>query len=416
MTRADFPILQRTVHGGKPWIYLDNAATTQKPQAVIDAVSDFYTWHNSNVHRGAHTVSAEATAMYEASRETVKDFLNAARTEEIIFTQGTTESINLVASSWGGANLAPGDEVLVTDMEHHANIVPWYMICERTGAVLKHVPIHDDGSLDLAAAEEMMTERTKMFAFTHVSNTTGVINPARELCAMARQRGITTLVDGAQAVAHFAVDVQVIDCDFYVFSGHKVYGPTGIGVLYGKYHVLDAMPPYQGGGAMIKDVTFEKITYNDVPTRFETGTPSIAGAVGLRASLQASFQASVPASLQASLQGSQHDSLTGTLAGTLACKLAGTLTETLAGFRVLGDTPMKIDIVSFVVEGVHASDIGMLLDEQGIAVRVGHHCTMPLMRRFGVESTVRASFAFYNTPEEAEKLVDGVHKAVKMLR
>lgn len=397
MTRDDFPILKRTVHG-KPWIYLDNAATTQKPQAVIDAVADFYRLHNSNVHRGAHTVSAEATAMYEASRETVKGFLNAASTDEIIFTKGTTDSINLVAASWGAKNLKAGDVVLITEMEHHANIVPWHMICERTGAILQWVPVLDDGTLDLDMASRMLTPQVKMFAFTHASNTTGAINPVRDLCAMARRQGITTLVDGAQAVAHLPVDVQDIGCDFYVFSGHKVYGPTGIGVLYGRYDVLLNMPPYQGGGAMIHTVSKSGITYLDPPQRFETGTPHVAGAVGLRVGLRVGFQVGQGVGLREAL----HEVLLEDLRSIDRLNLVGRPTE-------------HLPIYSFVVRGVHSADIGMLLDEQGIAVRVGHHCTQPLLKRFGLDATVRASFAFYNTKEEADALVAGIRKAVKML-
>lgn len=393
MTRDDFPILKRTVHG-KPWIYLDNAATTQKPQAVIDAVSEFYRMHNSNVHRGAHTVSAEATVMYEDARETAREFLNAARTEEIIFTKGTTDAINIVAAAWGSKNLKQGDVVLITEMEHHANIVPWHMICERTGAILQWVPVLDDGSLDLESAAAMLTPQVKMFAFTHASNTTGAINPVRDLCAMARRQGITTLVDGAQAVAHLPVDVQDLGCDFYAFSGHKVYGPTGIGVLYGKYDVLVEMPPYQGGGAMIHTVSKSSITYLDPPQRFETGTPHIAGAVGLRVSLRVSRRVSLRDAPLENLHEDLHE---------------------VPGLRLIGRPANHLPIYSFVVRGVHSNDIGMLLDEQGIAVRVGHHCTQPLMQRFGVSSTVRASFAFYNTKEEADALIDGIRKAVKML-
>lgn len=405
MTRDDFPILKRTVHG-KPWIYLDNAATTQKPQAVIDAVADFYRMHNSNVHRGAHTVSAEATAMYEASRETVKEFLNAASTDEIIFTKGTTDSINLVAASWGAKNLKAGDVVLITEMEHHANIVPWHMICERTGAILQWVPVLDDGSLDLEMASRMLTPQVKMFAFTHASNTTGAINPVRDLCAMARRQGITTLVDGAQAVAHLPVDVQDIDCDFYVFSGHKVYGPTGIGVLYGRYDVLLNMPPYQGGGAMIHTVSKSGITYLDPPQRFETGTPHVAGAVGLRVGLRGGFHGGLRGGLHVDSHEDHHEDLHEDLREAL---------HEIPHLSLVGRPTEHLPIYSFVVRGVHSADIGMLLDEQGIAVRVGHHCTQPLLRRFGLDATVRASFAFYNTKEEAEALVAGIRKAVKML-
>jgi len=399
--RDQFPILQRTVHGGKPLVYLDTAATSQKPRVVIDAIDGYYAMHNSNVHRGAHTISAEATTMWERTRRTVQQFLNASREEEVIFTRGTTESINLVASSWGDQNIAAGDEILITGMEHHANIVPWQMLCQRKGAVLKHIPVRPDGSLEMEAVPALLTERVKMFAMTHVSNTLGTVNDVQTLCAMARERGITTLVDGAQSVLHRTIDVQEIGCDFFAFSAHKLYGPTGIGCLWGRYEILDAMPPYQGGGAMIKHVTYAGTEYEDVPTRFEAGTPHIAGAAGLEAAINWFRLLDLPAI-------DEHDQA--------LVERATEGLQQIEGMRIIGTTPHKIGIVSFVIEGLHGTDIGMLLDEQGVAIRTGHHCTMPLLESFGVGSTCRASFGVYTTMEEIDVFLVAVNKAVRMLR
>ena len=403
--REQFPILTSVVHGTKPLVYLDNAATTQKPRAVIDAVTTFYSKQNSNVHRASHALSAVATQLFETARLRTAEFLNAAQQEEIVFTRGTTEAINLVASSWGDRNVKRGDEILITGMEHHANIVPWQMLCARVGATLRIVPVSDDGSLDINAVTDssstLLTERTKLFAMVHASNTTGTVNPVKQLCALAHERGVTTLVDGAQAVAHGRVDVQDIGCDFYVFSAHKLFGPTGIGVLYGRFDVLDHMPPYQGGGSMIHHVSFEGTTFNDVPMRFEAGTPHIEGAVGMLAALEW-------------YRGLDHEAITEHEERMLTA--ATTVLQTIDGMKIIGTTPGKIPVISFNVEGVHGHDIGTLLDEQGVAVRTGHHCTMPLMERFGVGSTCRASFALYNTMEEVDVFTSAVERSIRLLR
>lgn len=399
--REQFPILSRTVHGGKPLVYLDTAATSQKPRVVIDAIDGYYAMHNSNVHRGAHTISAEATTMWERTRRTVQQFLNAPREEEVIFTRGTTESVNLVASSWGDQHITAGDEILITGMEHHANIVPWQMLCQRKGAILKHIPVLPDGALDMDAVPGLLTDRVKMFSMTHVSNTLGTVNDVPALCAMARERGVTTMVDGAQSVLHKKIDVQEIGCDFFAFSAHKLYGPTGIGCLWGRYEILDAMPPYQGGGAMIKHVTYAGTEYEQVPIRFEAGTPHIAGAAGLEAAINWFGLLDLEAL-------DEHER-----------SLVERATEGLQqidGMRIIGSTPQKIGIVSFVIEGLHGTDIGMLLDEQGVAIRTGHHCTMPLLESFGVGSTCRASFGVYTTMDEVEAFLVAVSKAVRMLR
>lgn len=399
--RAQFPILSRTVHGGVPLVYLDSAATTQKPDVVITAIDQFYRMSNSNVHRAAHALSAEATSIWEGARARVARFLGAQRTEEVVFTRGTTESINLVAASWGSMNVRAGDEILITGMEHHANIVPWQLLCERTGAVLKAVPVLDDGSLDISAVDELLTERTRLFAMVHASNTTGTINEVGALCAMAAAKGVRTLVDGAQAVLHQPVDVQAIGCDFYVFSAHKLYGPTGLGVLWGRYDLLEAMPPYQGGGAMIQHVSVERSVYEAPPLRFEAGTPHIAGAAGLGAAIDWFDTLDLDAMAQ------HEDRLT---------HRATSIIHQVEGARVIGEAPRKIGVVSFVIEGVHGTDLGMLLDEQGVATRTGHHCTMPLLERFQVGSTCRVSFAAYSTDEDLDVFERALTKAVRMLR
>ncbi|ROR32596.1 cysteine desulfurase [Inmirania thermothiophila] len=393
--RRDFPVLHQEVHG-RPLVYLDNAATAQKPRAVIEAVDRFYRRDNANVHRGVHTLSQRATAAYEGARETVRRFLNAADPREIVFVRGATEGINLVAQSFVRPRLRPGDEILVTEMEHHANIVPWQMVCEATGARLRVVPIDERGALDLEAFHRLLGERTRFLAVVHVSNALGTINPVAEMVAAARARGIPTLVDGAQAVPHMAVDVQALGCDFYAFSGHKVFGPTGIGALYGRLEVLESMPPWQGGGDMIRVVTFERTEYHDVPHRFEAGTPHIAGAVGLAAAIEY-------------LEGIGMERITA-WEQTLLRHATARLAE-VPGLRIIGTAPEKAAVISFVVEGIHAHDLGTILDHEGVAVRAGHHCTMPVMDHFGVPATARASFAFYNTLEEADRLVAALHRA-----
>ena len=391
--RADFPILQREVNG-KPLVYLDNAASTQRPDAVVDAVSTFYRTSNSNVHRGVHRLSQEATKQFEDARRTMAGFLGADE-REIVFTRGTTEAINLVANAYGNANVRAGDEVVITWMEHHANIVPWQMLCERTGATLKVVPIHDDGTLDMEAFASLLTERTKVVAVGHISNALGTINPIRDIASMAHDAGAVLVVDGAQGAPHGHVDVRELGADFYALSGHKMYGPTGIGVLYGNKALLDAMPPWQGGGDMIRLVTFEKTTYNDAPFRFEAGTPNIAGAIGLAAA--ATY-----------LQELGIDGIAGHEADLMAY---GTrrLGE-IEGLRFTGTAPHKAGVLAFVLEGVHPHDIGTILDSEGVAVRTGHHCAQPVMERFGVPATTRASIGIYNTRAEIDALVDALAK------
>jgi len=393
--RDDFPILSRKIHG-KPLVYLDNAATTQKPRAVIAAVRRYYFVSNANVHRGVHALSDRATRAYEEARSRVARFLNAREDREIVFVRGATEAINLVAQTYGLLRLREGDEVLVTEMEHHANIVPWQMVCDRAGARLKVAPVLDSGELDLGAYERMLAGRTRLAAVTHVSNALGTVNPVREMIGMAHARGIPVLVDGAQAAPHIPVDVQALGCDFYVFSGHKLYGPTGIGVLYGKAEHLEAMPPYQGGGDMILRVTFEKTTYNAIPWKFEAGTPNIAGAVGLRAAIDYLDEIGLPAV-------SAHES------DLLAC--ATEEVGRIPGVRIVGTAKEKAGILSFVVDGVHPHDIGTILDHEGVAIRAGHHCAMPLMDRLGLPATARASFGLYNTPAEVDLLAAGIRKA-----
>jgi len=392
--RRDFPILEGRVWC-KPLVYLDNAATSQKPRAVLDALQRYYTEHNSNVHRGVHWLSAAATRDYEAARDKVRAWINAGDRAEIVFTRGTTESINLVAQSFARPRLKPGDEILLTHMEHHSNIVPWQLACEQTGAKLRVIPIDDRGELRLDTLDDLLTERTRLFAFVHVSNALGTINPARELVARARALGVPVLVDGAQATPHQRVDVRELDCDFYAFSGHKLFGPTGIGVLYGRRALLEEMPPYQGGGEMIRRVTFEKTTWNDLPYKFEAGTPDIAGAVGLGAAidyLEGLDWAAIAAHEQA-LLAHATESL-----------------QALDGIRIFGQAKRKAAVISFLMDGAHAHDIGTILDQEGVAVRTGHHCTQPLMDRFGVAATARASFAFYNTRAEVDALVAGLGK------
>ncbi len=396
--RQDFPLLGEKIRG-KPLVYLDNAATSQKPQVVIDTIRQFLSTYNSNVHRGVHQLSERATEAYEQARTRVQGFINAAESREIIFVRGTTEAINLVAQSYGRTHIGTGDEIVISAMEHHSNIVPWQILCEQTGAVLRVVPINDDGEMLLDEYVTLLTPRTRLVAVAHVSNALGTINPVREIIRLARRQGVPVLVDGAQAVPHLKVDVRELDCDFYGFSGHKVFGPTGIGVLYGRARLLEAMPPYQGGGDMIKSVTFAKTVYNDLPFKFEAGTPHIGGVIGLGAALDY-------------LDGVGLDRVTAYEHELLAH--ATEALSTIPGVRIIGTAKEKASVVSFVMDGVHAHDIGTVLDHEGIAIRAGHHCAMPVMQRFGVPATARASLAFYNTREEVDALVRGIHKVIEM--
>ena len=396
--RQDFPVLHQEVNG-KPLAYFDNAATTQKPQVVLDALAHYYSRDNANIHRGIHTLAERATAAFEETREAVRAFLNAPSAEEIIFTRGTTEAINLVATSWGRTHLRAGDEVMISGMEHHSNIVPWQMVCEERGATLKVIPVLKDGSLDMEAFEVLLTPRVKMVAVVYVSNSLGTINPVKTLIDKAHAVGARVLLDGAQASSHLVIDVQSLDCDFYVFSGHKIYGPTGAGALFGKREVLEAMPPYQGGGEMIKEVTFEKTTYNDIPYKFEAGTPHIADVVAMRAAIDY-------------LQALGKETLAAYEQELLA--YATEAVQDIPGIALVGTAPEKISILSFVMEGIHHFDIGMMLDARGVAIRTGHHCTQPLMHHFGIEGTARASFAFYNTTTEVDRMVEGLHRIAKL--
>ncbi len=395
--RADFPILHQEVNG-KPLVYLDNGATTQKPQVVIDAIANYYRTTNSNVHRGAHTLSDQATQMFEDARITMQKFLNAAKSEEIIWTRGTTESINLVAQTWVRSNVKAGDEIIISGMEHHSNIVPWQMVCEQTGATLKVIPVLDDGSLDYNAYLKLLSEKTKFVAVVHVSNALGTLNPVEDIIREAHNVGAKTLIDGAQAVAHWDIDVQALDCDFYAFSGHKLFGPTGLGVLYGKEALLNAMPPYQGGGEMILHVSFEKTTYNVLPYKFEAGTPNIAGAIAMAAAIN------YLNSLDRVVLAKHEDAL---------LARANELAAQTDGIRLIGTSAKKAGVFSFLIEGTHPHDVGTLLDQQGIAVRTGHHCAMPVMEQFKIPGTIRASFTFYNTLDEVDALFKAIEK-VKM--
>jgi len=392
--RSDFPILRESAHG-KPLIYLDNAATTQKPQAVIDRIAQYYLHENANVHRAVHLLSERATTAYEDARKTVSRFLHADDPREIIFVRGTTEAINLVAHSYGRTHVGPGDEVVVTAMEHHSNIVPWQMLCEEKSARLRVVPMTDEGELRIDEFERLLSERTKIVAVVHVSNALGTINPVRQIVDKAHARGIPVLVDGAQAVAHMPVDVQALGCDFYAFSGHKVFGPTGIGALYGKASLLEQMPPYQGGGDMISSVTFERTRYNVLPYKFEAGTPDISGAIGLAAALD--YVESIGLER---IHDHEHDLLA---YGTAALK-------TVTGLRMTGTAKDKAGILAFVLDGVHPHDIGTILDREGVAIRAGHHCCQPLMDRLGVPATARASLALYNTRADIDALASALHK------
>jgi len=395
--RDDFPILDQMVHD-KPLVYLDNGATTQKPLSVIDALENYYRKDNSNVHRGAHALSDRATIAFEDARKTVQNFLNTQHSEEIIWTRGTTESINIVAQSFGQMFITKGDEIIVSAMEHHANIVPWQMLCERTGAKLKVIPVSDEGELDMAAFSDMLSPKVKMVSVVHVSNALGTVNPVAKIIKLAHDMGAKVLIDGAQSVAHFPVDVQKLDADFYVFSGHKVFGPTGIGCLYGKKELLDQMPPVQGGGEMIERVSFEGTTYQGLPFKFESGTPNISGAIGLDAALKY-----LMALDRTALSEYEDDLLDYAHERAAQCE----------GMRVIGTAKNKAGVLSFLIDGTHPADIGMLLDQQGIAVRTGHHCAMPIMDQFAIPGTARASFSIYNTRQEVDALFDGIEK-VKM--
>jgi cysteine desulfurase/selenocysteine lyase len=392
--REDFPILRQRVHG-KPLVYLDNAATSHKPQSVIDALSNFYIHENSNVHRGVHELSERATRDYENARVTVQRLLNAQHPREIIFVRGTTEAINLVAQSYGRQHVRPGDEIIISTMEHHSNIVPWQLLCEQTGGVLRVVPIDEYGEFQLDEYKKLLGPRTRLVSVVHLANALGTVNPIKEIVALAHQYQVPVMVDGAQAVPRMPVDVRELDCDFYAFSGHKAYGPTGIGVLYGKAHLLDSMPPYQGGGDMISSVTFARTTYNVLPYKFEAGTPNIAGAIGLAAALDYLSALGLSA-----IEKHELDLLT---YGTQAL-------ANIPGLRMIGTAPRRAGLLSFVLEGVHAHDVGTILDQEGIAIRTGHHCCQPVMDRFGVPATARASFGVYNTRQEIDALVQGLEQ------
>ncbi len=398
--RADFPVLQMKVHG-KPLVYLDNAATTQKPQSVLDALDQYYREYNANVHRGVHALSQRATDAYEAARTKVQHLINAASTNEIVFVRGTTEAINLVAQSYGRSRFKVGDEIVLSRIEHHSNIVPWQILCQQTGARLRIIPVDDNGDLQMDAFDGLLNERTRLVAVTHISNSLGTVTPIRDIIERAHARNVPVLVDGAQAIAHVPVDVQALDCDFYAFSGHKLYGPTGIGVLYGKAALLDAMPPYQGGGEMILSVSFEGTTYNTVPFKFEAGTPDISGAVGLGAAVDY-------------VMGIGFDALVAHEKALL--DYATPLVAAIPGLRIVGNAREKTGILSFVIEGIHPHDIGTILDREGVAVRTGHHCNMPVMERYSIAGTARASFALYNTRHEVDALVAAIHKAKEVFR
>lgn len=396
--RANFPILARTVYG-KPLVYLDNGATTQKPRCVVDAITDEYYSVNANVHRGVHFLSQQATELHEASRETVRRFINARSTNEIVFTRGTTESINLLASSFGEAFLGEGDEVIVSTMEHHSNIVPWQLLQMRKGIKLRVIPMNDCGELLLNEYERLFTERTRIVCVTHVSNVLGTVNPVKDMIVTAHAHGVPVLVDGAQSIPHMPVDVQALDADFYVFSGHKVYGPTGVGVLYGKEEWLDKLPPYQGGGEMIQHVSFERTTFNELPFKFEAGTPDYIGTTGLARALDYVMTLGMDR-----IAAYEHD----------LTEYATRRLKEIPGMRIFGEAAEKGSVISFLVGDIHHFDMGTLLDRLGIAVRTGHHCAQPLMQRLGIEGTVRASFALYNTKEEIDALVAGVERVSRM--
>ena len=396
--RKDFPVLEREVHG-KPLAYLDNAATSQKPRAVIDALTHYYSSYNANIHRGVHTLSEEATVAYEAARDEVRDFIRAPSSEEIVFTRGTTEAINLVAQSYLRPRIREGDEILISQMEHHSNIVPWQLVREQTGAVLKVVPINERGEIELEPFSDLLGPRTRLVALAHVSNALGTINPVQDMVQLARERGVPVLLDGAQAVPHLPVDVQELGCDFYAFSGHKMYAPTGIGALYGRRELLEEMGPYQGGGEMILSVTFEKTIYNRVPHKFEAGTPNIAGAIGLGTAIEYLLGLDLQA-----VRAHEDEVL----------EYATEEVSKVPSVRLIGTAASKTGVLSFLLGEIHAHDVGTVLNQEGIAVRTGHHCAQPVMDRFGVTATARASFAVYNTTQEVDRLVQGLHRTLEI--
>ena len=397
--RKYFPALNREVKG-KPLVYFDNAATTQKPQTVIDSLVNYYSNYNANIHRGIHTLAEEATAAFESTRDAVQKFINAESREQIIFTGGTTEGINLVAQTWGRQNIKAGDEIIVSNMEHHSNIVPWYMIAQEKGAILKVIPIDENGELILEEFDKLLTERTKFVSVVHVSNALGTINPVKTIIERSHAIGAVVLIDGAQSTVHMDIDVQNLDADFFVFSSHKIYGPTGVGVLYGKKHLLESMPPYQGGGEMIKEVYFDNVIYNDLPYKYEAGTPNIADTVAFKAALDFTRQIG-----KEKIRKHENELL----------QYATGQLEQIEGLKIIGKAKNKISVISFVIDNVHPQDLGILLDNRGIAVRTGHHCAQPLMDCYRIPGTTRASFAMYNTKEEIDSLITGLHKAIKML-
>ncbi|MBM3443424.1 MAG: cysteine desulfurase [Bacteroidetes bacterium] len=398
--RQRFPILNRKVKG-KDLIYFDNAATAQKPVEVIDALTQYYSYYNANIHRGLHTLADEATAAFEATREAVKEFIGAAHSEEIIFTKGTTESINLIAAAWGEACLSAGDEIILSSLEHHANIVPWQMVAQKKGATIRVIPMNDQGEMDMAGFHALLNDKTKMVAVVHASNALGIIQPVEEIIRSAHQHGAVVLIDGAQSSVHLDINVREMDCDFYVFSGHKVYGPTGTGVLYGKKHILNSMSPFLGGGEMIKEVSFEQTTYNELPFKFEAGTPNIADVIALRSALAFITE------LGKSAIRMHEDVL---------LKYATAQLQKIEGVQIIGEVENKVPVVSFVAAGAHPQDLAYLLDNNGIAVRTGHHCAQPLMKRLGIVGTTRVSFGAYNTQEEVDVFITALEKSLKMLR
>jgi len=397
--RKYFPALNREVKG-KPLVYFDNAATTQKPQTVIDALVNYYSNYNANIHRGIHTLAEEATAAFEATRDAAQKFINAEGREQIIFTGGTTEGINLVAQTWGRQNIKAGDEIIVSNMEHHSNIVPWYMIAQEKEAILKVIPIDENGELIIEEFDKLLSERTKFVSVVHVSNALGTINPVKTIIQKSHAAGAIVLIDGAQSTVHMDIDVQDLDADYFVFSSHKIYGPTGVGVLYGKKHLLESMPPYQGGGEMIKEVYFDNVIYNDLPYKYEAGTPNIADTVAFKAALDFTKQIG-----KEKIRRHENELL----------HYATEQLEQIEGLKIIGKAKNKISVISFVIDKVHPQDLGILLDNRGIAVRTGHHCAQPLMDCYRIPGTTRASFAMYNTKEEIDSLITGLHKAVKML-
>jgi cysteine desulfurase/selenocysteine lyase len=398
--RQQFPILHQRVNG-QPLVYFDNAATTQKPQSVIDCITDYYKLYNANIHRGAHYLANISTEKFEGARDQIRRFIGASLKEEIVFTSGTTDAINLVAQTWGKKNVSPGDEIIVSTMEHHSNIVPWQMLAEEKGAVLRVIPVTANGELDISVFEKLLNNKTKLVAVNHVSNALGTINPVESIISKAHQAGAKVLIDGAQAVSHFAVNVKELDCDFYFFSGHKLYGPTGVGVLYGKISLLNEMPPWRGGGEMIRSVSFEKTTYNDPPFKFEAGTPNIEGVIALGEAI--AFVENLGWDFFHAQEKFLLESTTDAL-------------TIIPGLHIYGTSEQKTGVISFLIDGVHPYDLGTLLDQQGVAVRTGHHCTEPLWNHYGVPGTVRASFAVYNTEEETARFIKALHKSIQLLQ